>query len=141
MRGIPLIDFILLHLNTFQRFGKLRDCLMDVLSGMEKVTMLSPEGRFTTAHDYGTFVWTPPPASSDVVVEQLSMDRHMRAQGMHIIVVPRLMTGYWRKHLGRATDMYFKLANEEVWPLKVMFEPVLIFVCLPLISHRPNFPA
>ena len=141
MRGFPLIDFIPLHLNAFQRFGKLRAWLMDVLSGVGKVTTLTPEGWFTTAHNYGTFVWAPPPAAADVVVEQLSMARHKRSQGMHIIVVPRLMTGYWRKHLGRATDMYFKLTNEEVWPLKVMFEPVLIFVCLPLISHRPNFPA
>ena len=75
-----------------------------------------------------------------MVVEQLSLAKHKRGQAGHVVVVPRLFTSLWRKHLTRATDFYFKLECCPVWDLGVHFEPVLIFVSLPLTSHRPNFP-
>ena len=51
------------------------------------------------------------------------------------------MTGRWRKHLSRATDFYFKIDQDPLWPLAHHFEPVLVFVSLPLLPHRPNFEA
>ena len=39
----------------------------------------------------------------------------------------------------RTTDFYFKLDASPLWHVDEQFEPVLIFVCLPLIIHRPNF--
>ncbi len=41
--------------------------------------------------------------------------------------------------MARGTDFYFKLTHETLWPLKTQFEPVLVFVALPLLSHTPNF--
>ena len=49
------------------------------------------------------------------------------------------MTGRWRKHLGKACDFYFKLESDPLWGLDSQFEPVLIFVALPFLPHRPNF--
>eukprot|EP00978_Attheya_sp_CCMP212_P002156 scaffold4461_cov48-Attheya_sp.AAC.2 len=43
------------------------------------------------------------------------------------------------RHMSRGTDFYFKVDWEDVWSLKEHFEPVLIFVCLPYLSHRPDF--
>ena len=100
---------------------------------------LSPKGWFTDGRGMGNYVWTPPPAAADVVVEQLCLARHKRLQSVHMVVVPRLMTGHWRKHLTRATDFCFKMDNPKLWPLSTLFEPVLIFVCIPMLSHRPNF--
>jgi hypothetical protein len=57
---------------------------------------------------------------------------------MHVIVVPRVMTGQWCRHLTRGTDVYFKLDWDEVWPLSEQYEPLLIFVCLPYVSHSLN---
>ena len=54
-----------------------------------------------------------------------------------MIVVPRLMTAYWQKHLTRATDCYFKLEHETLWPKATQYKLVLIFLCLPLVLHRP----
>ena len=81
----------------------------------------------------------PPPATADVVVEQPSLAKHKQGQAGHVVVVPRLCTSLWQKHLTRATNFYFKLECSPVWDLGVHFEPVLIFVLLPLTSHRPNF--
>jgi hypothetical protein len=57
---------------------------------------------------------------------------------MHLDVVPRVMTGRWRRHMTRGTDFYFKLDWEGVWPLSEQHEPLLIFVCLPFASHSPQ---
>ena len=51
-------------------------------------------------------------------------------QGMHLVIIPRLMTGKWRRHLTRGTDVYFKVDWEDVWNLDSQFEPVLCFIAL-----------
>jgi hypothetical protein len=99
---------------------------------------LSPEGWFTTGHTYGNYIWAPAPSAVDVVVEQLGKAIMKQPESMHLIIVPRLMTGRWQRHLGRGTDGYFKLDCPFVWDLKNQFEPVLIYVCLPYISCRPR---
>ena len=81
----------------------------------------------------------PPPAAADVVVERLSIAKHKRPNSLHLVVVPRLMTGRWRKHLGRATDGYFKIEDPALWDLTDQLEPVFVFVSLPFLPHRPDF--
>ena len=84
-------------------------------------------------------MWTPPPAAGDVVVEQLGRARLVRPEGMHIVVIPRLMMGWWRRHMTRGSDFYFKVDWSDVWGLEDQFEPLLIFVYLPYKSCSPNF--
>ena len=48
------------------------------------------------------------------------------------------MTGKWRRHLTRGTDMYFKVDWDDVWNLETQFEPVLLFIALPFQPHRPQ---
>ena len=109
MTGSPIWTYLPLHLSAFERSPSLLDRVVDVCGEVGPLTLLSPEGWFTDAHAFGSFVWSPPPTAADVVVEQLSMARHKRPQCFHMVVVPRLFTAYWRKHLTRATDLYFKL--------------------------------
>jgi hypothetical protein len=139
MQGVPLIQYLPLNLNAFERCPNLKEWLLDISSGFGPFEVLEPEGWYTKGHTSGNFIWAPPPAAADVVVEQLSMARHKRPGCFHLVVVPRLMTVYWRKHLARATDMYFRMGHETIWPMKTLHEPVLIFICLPLIPHRPKF--
>jgi len=52
-------------------------------------------------------------------------------------VAPRLMTGRWRRAMARQTDFYFRVpVGCSIWGVD-MFEPALIFVALPFLSHRP----
>jgi hypothetical protein len=99
---------------------------------------LAPEGWFTKAHTHGNFIWNIPPAAAGVVVEQLGFARLKRPEAFHIIIVPRLMTGRWHKHLTRATDGYIKVDDPSVWNLDSHFEPLLIFFCLPYNSYDPK---
>jgi hypothetical protein len=100
--------------------------------------MLDPSGWFSTAHSQGNFVWTPPPTAAVVVMEQLSHARHKRPESLHIVVVPRLMTGRWRRLMIRRTDGYARLLASDVWPLSDQCEPLLIFLALPFRSWDPQ---
>ena len=139
MLGTTIASFLPLHLTAFERSPALKEWVMDVCTAFPRPTLLEPEGWYSTAHDFGNFIWAPPPAAAEVVVEQLSLARHKRPMCFHMVVVPRLMTAYWRKHLRRATDFYFRLEHGPLWDIQDHFEPVLIFICLPLRPHRPNF--
>lgn len=137
MQGIPIQVFVPLHLNPLDREPGLEPWLRQVTEGLAP-TFLSPEGWFTQGHQAGTFVWTCAPAAAEVVVEQLGRARLKRPESMHLVVVPRIMTGRWRRHLSRGSEFYLKLDWPEVWDLSKHFEPVLIFLCLPYRACAPN---
>jgi hypothetical protein len=137
MMGHDITDWVPLNKGALTREPKLDRWLSQVTKGMN-LERLSPEGWFTNGHGYGNFIWAPAPAAAEVVVEQLGKAIMKRPESMHLIIVPRLMTGRWRRHLGHGTDGYFKLDCQFVWDLKDQFEPVLIYVCLPYVSSRPR---
>jgi hypothetical protein len=137
MQGLRMEEFVPLHLTGLDRSSDLRGWLDSVLEGIAP-TFLSIEGWFGTGHGAGTYVWTPAPAAAEVVVEQLGKAQLKRPHSMHLVVVPRLMTGRWRRHLTRGSDFYFRVEWEDVWPIKKQFEPLLIFVCFPYQSASPQ---
>jgi hypothetical protein len=67
---------------------------------------LKPECWLTQGHTQGSSIWNIPPATAKVVVEQLGFTHLQRHEAFHIIIIPRLMTGHWCKHLTRGTDGY-----------------------------------
>jgi hypothetical protein len=138
MAGHDVVDYVPLHLGALERSPPLKEWLEDVTRDCG-ASFLSPEGWFEDTNKEGAFVWSPPPAAADVVVERLGIAKHKRPNSLHLVVVPRLMTGRWRKHLSRATDGYIKLDDPALWDLTDQFEPVLVFVSLPFLPHRPDF--
>jgi hypothetical protein len=138
MKGTQGMEkFMPLHLDPLVRSPTLKGWLENLVGPIGGV-FLEPEGWFTTGHGDGTFVWSLAPAAAEVVVEQLGRARQKRPESMHLVVVPRVMTGYWRRHMTRGSDFYFVVDWPEVWPLKEHFEPLLIFVCLPYYSSSPR---
>jgi hypothetical protein len=103
MLGRDIRCSIPLHLNPIEREPKIKSWIEDVTRGLD-FQILKPSGWFDDAHSVGNFVWNVPPAAVEVVVEQLGFARLKRPEAMHMIVVPRLMTGRWRRHLTRGTD-------------------------------------
>jgi hypothetical protein len=111
--------------------------LQDICADL-KPFFLEPEDWFEQVHKYGNFIWTPLPAAAEAVVDQLGKWRLKRPECVHLVVVPRLMTGRWRRALKRGTDFYFRVDWDEVWPLKELYEPLLIFVIVPYRVKEPN---
>jgi hypothetical protein len=137
MRGCPITDFVPLHLDPLEREPKLRVWLELLTEGLDPC-FLSPEGWYTTGHTLGTFIWTPAPAAAEVVVEQLGRARLKRPESMHVIVVPRVMTGRWRRLLSRGSECWIKIDWDGIWSLTDHFEPLLLFLCLPYRSESPK---
>jgi hypothetical protein len=137
MQGRPIQDFVPLHLCPLEREPSLKNWIAQVTKGLDP-TFLDPEGWYTTGHGRGTYIWTPPPAAAEVVVEQLGRARLKRPESMHLIVVPQVMTGRWRRHLTRGSDVYLRLDWPSVWDVCSHYEPLLLFVCLPYRSDVPN---
>jgi hypothetical protein len=71
-------------------------------------------------------------------MEQLSHARHKCPEALHVVVVPRLMTGRWWRLMIRHTDGYARLLASNVWPLNEHCEPLLIFVAFPFRSWEPQ---
>eukprot|EP00956_Cyclotella_meneghiniana_P028890 scaffold68504_cov17-Cyclotella_meneghiniana.AAC.1 len=58
-------------------------------------------------------------------------DRIARPHLPHVFVVPRLMTGMWRKQLSKDADVVFTVeSGPAFWP-KHMHEPLLVLIVFP----------
>ena len=99
---------------------------------------LTPNGWLDEGQGQGCFLWAPPPAAADVAAEQLGEAKHKRTNCTHITVVPRLMTGRWRKVLAKESDFSVAIPAGRLacWPAS-MHEPLILFVSLPLCSYAP----
>jgi hypothetical protein len=98
---------------------------------------LEPLGWFDEGQQDGNFLWCPPPAAANVVVEQLREARHKRPQCTHIVVVPRLMTGSWRKGMMKEFNLELTIpVGSNVWGAS-QHEALLIYVSFPLCRHPP----
>jgi hypothetical protein len=139
MQGLPIGQFVPLHLDPFVRVPELKQWLQSVTRGLNPV-LLKPEGWYTEGHGRGTFVWAPAPAAAEVAAEQIGRARLKHPGSMHIVIVPRVMTGRWRRTLTQGSEFYLKLDWPEVWDLKTNFEPLLLFVCIPYRSESPCLP-
>ena len=70
MLGQPIRMFVPLHLAPLDREPLLEGWLNSITERLDPI-LLTPEDWYTTAHTQGTFIWAPPPAAAEVVVEQL----------------------------------------------------------------------
>ena len=137
MAGKAMTSFIPLHLDCEERAPGMGEWLQGLLKEVGGASLLDPSGWFRESQAFGNFVRTPAPAAAEVVVEQLGKARHKRPGCFHIVAVPRLMTGRWRRAMGRECNFYFKIPpGSALWPTK-MYEPLLVYVCLPFVPHRP----
>jgi hypothetical protein len=137
MTGEDIRKYFPLHLSPTSREPNVAQWIADVTQGLD-FQVLDATGWFDGAHAFRNFVWSVPPAAAEVVVEQLGFARLKRPSAMHMLLVPRLMTGRWQRHLTHGTDGYAKLDDVEVWDLSTCYEPLLIFFCLPFRSADPK---
>eukprot|EP00980_Cylindrotheca_fusiformis_P031013 scaffold25703_cov171-Cylindrotheca_fusiformis.AAC.2 len=140
MAGVPILTYVPLHLSALERSAKVehwvRSWWGEELGELETLT---PEGWFDNAQrSEGPFLWLPPPAAADVVAEMLVGEAKLkRPQGTHVVLVPRLMTGRWRRAMLKETDFSFYVRpGAEFWPAE-MHEPLTCFVSFPLLRHQP----
>ena len=136
-----LLPYVPLHLSVLSRSPDLQTWINwwwpeDSCGNLE---VLDANGWFVNGHRPGSFVWAPPPAIARDMFDELGSARHKRPdKALHIVVVPRLMTALWRKHLGKMADLLITIPCSEssIW-CNAQHEPVLLAICFPLVSFRP----
>ncbi len=133
-----MIDFIPLHLNAFEQSPDLQEWLNNCF-GRLTLTFLMPEGWYTLGHTSGNFVWAPPPAAGELMIEQLGKARLIRSYSLHVIVIPQLLTGYWHQVMIQECDLTFQIDFGFTLWKKDVFEPLTCFVCLQCSPDAPNW--
>jgi hypothetical protein len=139
MTGTPFLEYVSLHLNALDRQGpSLLNWALSWFTGPDEPIILNPDDWFTRGHTHSTCIWTPPPATADVALEQMALSIHKRPNHIHLILVPHLFTSQWQKYLGKVCTLCFTIPlGSDIWDLS-NFEPLIVGVYLPLSRHKPG---
>jgi len=130
MAGQSVYAFIPLHLSAEERSPKLVNWIKEWAG--KGAELLNPNWWPDLQAAKGTYIWTPPPATADVMVDWLGESVHKRSSSVHIVAVPRLMTACWRKTLGKIGDLQVEIpCGIDIWPME-MLEPLILVISLPL---------
>ena len=137
--------------NCFQRAPSLKGWVKSWISIPE---FLEPEDWFERGHDHfggyrdsknfwrinekpGHFVWSPPPAGADCMLEELRKARIKRHTSTHFILIPTLFTHLWKRQLLKACDITIQIpAIHEFWDPS-QYEPLTLGICFPFLIHPP----
>ena len=118
-------------------YGRLKNWIRDWASAAGSVNFLTPTEWYTGPEREGIWIWTPPPAAADVAIELLYEHRHKHPELSHVMVVPRLMTGRFRKHALKQADVYLPVSLDFLFWSQEWHEPLLIFMFLPISYSKP----
>jgi hypothetical protein len=135
MSGEEMMSFVPLHLRAVDRSAELMPWIWSWCGdkgGKQKVTLLQPEDWTSPHEEGGVFVWSPPPAAAEAALELLGQSIHKRPYSTHVVLIPRLMTSWWRKKLLKTSDVAFTIPiGSPVWAT-ANHEPLICAVCYPL---------
>ena len=121
-----------------------------------RLEVLTPEGWFEEGHGitggkhnahkiwmpaHGPagqlYLWAPQPPVADAALEQLLVARHKQTDSFHVIMIPRLMTPWWRRLFLKASDFTFVVSpGSPFWPSD-MFESLWVGIVVPFTHYRP----
>lgn len=99
---------------------------------------LRTEDWFEENYRFGNFIWDIPPECGDIVYELLDKAMLKRPETAHILLIPSLFTGLWRRLLAKRSDCDIRVDWKDAWDLETNFEPLLIFFCI-LFSINRSF--
>jgi hypothetical protein len=135
MSGEEMMSFVPLHLRAVDRSDELLNWVWSWCGdkeGRRKVSLLQAEDWASPHKDGGVFVWSPPPAAAETALEWLGQSIHKRPDNTHVVLIPRLMTSWWRKKLLKTCDVAFTIPiGSSIWAT-ANHEPLICAVCYPL---------
>ena len=134
MAGHNALSFVPLHLSALERSVSLAPWIG---RWSTNPVFLDPN-RWPEKHDSGGFyVWAPPPGAARDMLDFATDSILKRPDSVHVFLVPRLMTAYWYKVLGKATDVIFTLPCGSIaWPADTL-EPLIVALSLPHSAKEP----
>ena len=156
MQGHSILDYIPLNESAFTRHPPLLEWISSWAKGHfhTKVESLEPEdwiwrgqdieglrsnvdGFTIPSYQSGSFLWEPAPGAALFAIEALRQARHKRQESFHVWIVPRLLSGEWRKNLLKSADLIVEIpAGNSCWPEK-MHESLTLALFFPYLSRKP----
>ena len=141
LRGIDMLSYVPLHLSAGERQPQGTNNLLQRILGKHyaEALRMEPSQWFTAPQDSnGIFIWEPPPCLADVAIYMLSEAWHIRPWNVHVMLVPSLMSGKWRRMLYKIADIICVLPfGEEWWPRDSEYEPLTLAFIFPLLNRTP----
>lgn len=157
MKGNSMLDFIPIASRATDVQTNLVDWISSWLLPAEdkdKIELLEPKGWFTRGHDIaeytyncdglketvivpGYFVWSPPPAVAEGVVEELRKSRHKRQQSTHVFVCQKLMKPWWLGQLHKVADIVLEIRPGVNYWSKFNHESLILAICFPFTHSKP----
>jgi hypothetical protein len=135
MTGKSPLMFAPLNLTVFDRCPEMK-AWCGTFFKSPKRSYLSPEGWYHDGFQNGNFIWAPPPAVADVVLELMCESRHIRPWNSHVFVCPALMTAKWRWLLNKVADFIVSIpVGCPIWPHE-MHEPLTLAFIFPLVDRK-----
>jgi hypothetical protein len=137
MGGVDMLSFVPLGKGADERSGSLKRWLRTWWKSDSPAKWLTPERWFDILARQGWFVWCPPPAIADAVLEHMYKAQQKRPQtSAHLFICPRIMTSRWRNKLFKAATFSFTIPiTSFIWGPD-LYEPLIVYVCLQLSKHR-----
>ena len=135
--GKDFLSFIPLNQGAVELSPGLPTWLGSTFEGRKEWTLLTPEGWYTDGHQDGHFIWAPPPAVADAVLEQLCESVLSRPWNAHLFICPAHMTYKWRKQLRKVSDLVVTIGvGGDLWPNR-LHEPLVLALICPLLAYSP----
>jgi hypothetical protein len=155
MTGQSMLSFVDLAKTAVERRPPLLAWIIGWI-GRENLEPLTLEGWFVEGHRIsggyldghkvwmpsheaknGLHLWAPQPPVADAALKELLKAQHKRTNTFHVVVIPRLMSPWWRRLFNKACDFAFVVSpGPTFWPAG-MHEPLLVGIVLPFSIHRP----
>ena len=138
MAGERFLKFLPLNESAFDRQTNLQSSVRGWLSSAEWKRANVKDWFHAIFQDTnGAWIWAPPPVLAKLAVEQMCEAKHIFPNSKHVFICPALMTGCWRKQLGKLADVMFTISAGSVLWKKTMYEPLTIAFVRPLLCESP----
>ncbi|KAL7580274.1 hypothetical protein ACA910_013007 [Epithemia clementina (nom. ined.)] len=150
-----MLSFLPLHKSSLEMSESLLDWICSWVG--TNTSHLTPNDLFEKGHDIkgwhppdqhypfhrpalierGSYIWAPPPAATDVALEELQKARHKSQSAMHVFVCQQLLTTRWFKQLHKACNIVLEIpAGPSFWKL-TYYEPLIVGLVFPFIRSKP----
>ena len=137
MAGDPFLDHIPLAQSVLDIQPDLVPWFLKHLPRSWK--LLEPQDWYHNAFESteARFIWAPPPSIARQAIDCLADIHHIHPYSSHVILIPSIMTGKWRKRLSKCADVVWVIKPKcSLWPSH-LHEPLTIAFVAPQFSRAP----
>jgi hypothetical protein len=137
LAGQGFLSFVPLNKTAIEQSEGLLEWLMSTVPRKKGWKVLDKIGWFEEVFEDGNYIWAPPPAIADTVLDNLCESVLIRPWNSHIFICPALMTATWRKKLRKVAYLVVTIPAGSTLQPQALHEPVVLALICPLLNYSP----